>query len=376
VNHYDVIVLGTGGVGTAALYQLAGRGVRAIGLDRFPPGHDRGSSHGETRLIRLAYFEDPNYVPLVQRALELWRSLEQEAQRRLYYETGILVGGLTDSVIIDGMLRASREHRLPLEQLSASEAMRQYPGYRLPADFVALVERRAGFLMVEDCVRAHAAAAMRAGAEVRSGVTVREWRMDGTSIVVTTDDGTLMADRLVVTAGAWAGEFLQSLGVKLRVVRKPLFWYRADEDIHRVEHGCPCFLLESLGGIFYGFPQVSAAGVKLGEHTGGNVVENPLEVDRTLRAADQRRVEECLAAHLPAVSRECIGHAVCMYTMSPDENFIVGRHPEHEQVMFTAGLSGHGFKFASVLGEIMADLALDGATRQPIGFLSPTRFGG
>jgi sarcosine oxidase len=323
----------------------------------------------------LAYFEDPNYVPLVLRALELWRSLEQETQKRLYYETGILVGGLPDSVIINGMSRASREHGLPLEQLSVSEAMRRYPGYRLPTDFVALVEHRAGFLMVEDCVRAHAAQAMRAGAEVRTGATVREWRIEGASVVVTTEDGTLSADRLVVTAGAWASEFLRSLGVQLRVVRKPLFWYRADEEVHRVERGCPCFLFATSDRIFYGFPQVSDVGVKLAEHTDGDVVENPLELDRTLRAADQRRVEEFMAAHMPAMSRECTGHAVCMYTMSPDEHFIVGRHPEHEQVVFTAGLSGHGFKFASVLGEIMAELALEGTTKHPIEFLSPTRFG-
>ena len=234
--------------------------------------------------------------------------------------------------------------------------------------------RCAGFLLVEDCVKAHAEAAVRAGATLQSGVAVRGWKPDGRSVIVETDDEKLSADRIVITAGAWASDLLASLNVPFQVRRKPLFWYRTNDPSYQMESGCPCFFFESLNGQFYGFPQSNELGVKLAEHTGGGVVTDPLQVDRSLHPADQARVEACLAEHLPGVSRECTAHAVCMYTMSPDEHFVVGRHPEYPQVAFTAGLSGHGFKFTSVLGEVMAQLALNGVTQHPIEFLSPTRF--
>jgi glycine/D-amino acid oxidase-like deaminating enzyme len=243
----------------------------------------------------------------------------------------------------------------------------------VPDDFTALFEKQAGYLMVEDCVRAHANAATRAGATLQSGVEVRGWRVDGATVIVDTDQGALSADRLVVTAGAWANQLLYSLKVPFTVLRKPLFWYRSRNNSYLAKSGCPCFLFETMGGLFYGFPQLDEQGIKVAEHTGGDHVDNPLEVDRTLHPDDQSRVESFLRVHLPGVSKECTAHAVCMYTMSPDGHFVVGTHPEHPQVVFTAGLSGHGCKFTSVLGEIMADLALDGASRHPIDFRSPHR---
>lgn len=375
--HYDVIVLGgAGGIGTAALYQLARRGARVLGLDRFPPGHDRGSSHGQSRIIRMAYHEHPNYVPLVRRAYELWRELEAASERPLLDEVGLLVAGLAQGEIVSGVQRSAAQHSLPVETLSAGEVRRRFPGYRVPDDFVMLFERQAGYLLVEECIKAHARAAEAAGAELRSGVTVHEWRIDGSNAVVVTDQGTMTADRLVVTAGAWASELLASLAVPFKVIRKPVFWYRTAEKAYRRDTGCPCFLFETLGGFFYGFPQIDERGVKVAEHTGGEFVPDPLDVDRGLHQVEQRRIEDFLTTHLPGVSRECAAHSVCMYTTSPDGHFVVGRHPQHEQVVFTAGLSGHGFKFAPVLGEVMAELALDGTTRHAIEFLSPRRFYG
>jgi glycine/D-amino acid oxidase-like deaminating enzyme len=185
----------------------------------------------------------------------------------------------------------------------------------------------------------------------------------------------LRADRLVITAGAWATDLLGTLAIPLRVVRKPLFWYPTNDPAYNVDAGCPCFFFETLGGEFYGFPQIEDGGVKIAEHTGGTTVDDPLNIGRAMHDADRERVEACLAAHLPGVSPECEAHAVCMYTMSPDQHFIVGRHPEFPQVVFTAGLSGHGFKFTSVLGEVMAELATAGKSKHPIQFLSPARFG-
>ena len=372
--HYDVIVIGTGGVGSAALYHLARSGARAIGLDRFPSGHSQGSSHGQTRIIRQAYHEHLNYVPLLLRAYELWHELEQEVQQKLFYQVGLLFGGPPNGEIVRGVLQAAAEHGLDVEDLSLQEASARWPGFRLRDDHRHVFEPRAGFLLVEDCVKAHAEAAVRAGATLQSGVAVRGWKPDGRSVIVETDDEKLSADRIVITAGAWASDLLASLNVPFQVRRKPLFWYRTNDPSYQMESGCPCFFFESLNGQFYGFPQSNELGVKLAEHTGGGVVTDPLQVDRSLHPADQARVEACLAEHLPGVSRECTAHAVCMYTMSPDEHFVVGRHPEYPQVAFTAGLSGHGFKFTSVLGEVMAQLALNGVTQHPIEFLSPTRF--
>jgi len=371
---YDVIIIGTGGVGSAALYHLARRGVRVLGLDRFPPGHDRGSSHGQSRIIRQAYHEHPNYVSLLLRSYELWHELEQVVDKKLFHQVGLLFGGPPQGEVIPGVELAAAKHQLPVERLSIVETGARWPAFRIPDSFLAVFEPRAGFLLVEDCVKAHIDAALRADAELRCGPAVRGWSVNGKGVSVETDEGTFHADRLVITAGAWAGELLASLGVRLEVLRKPLFWFGANDARYDVQSGCPCFFFETLGGQFYGFPKSDSLGVKIAEHSGRTPVVDPLNVDRTLRVADRERVELCLGEHLPGVSRECTAHAVCMYTMSPDQHFIVGRHPEFPQVAFTAGLSGHGFKFTSVLGEIMAELAVDGSSRLDIDFLSPARF--
>jgi len=357
-------VIGLGGAGSAALCHLARRGGRVVGVDRFPPGHDRGSSHGATRMIRLAYFEHPDYVPLLRRSFDLWAELEAAHGAALYRETGVIEVGPPDGVLIPGILRAAREHDLRVEPLES------FAGLRWPDSMQALFEARAGLLNVEECVRAHVADAARHGAELRIGEAVRAWRADGAGVIVETDRGELRGDRLVITPGAWAPELLFQLGVPFRVLRKSLFWYEGAPA-----PAMPAFYFELPEGHFYGFPPVDARGFKFAEHTGGIPIDDPLHPDRTPLPEEQARVEAFLSAHLPDVSRRCTQHAVCFYTVTPDEHFIVDRHPEHDQVVFAAGLSGHGFKFAPVLGEALADLALDGGTRLPIGFLRLGRFG-
>lgn len=372
--HYDVIVVGTGGVGSAALYHLARRGVRVIGLDRFSPGHDRGSSHGQTRMFRTAYYEHPAYVPLLLRALDLWKELEHTAEKPLFHEVGVLHAGPTEGDLISGVLRSAYTHNLSVEVLSTQDTANRWPGYRLPGDFVSVFEPRAGFLLVEECVKSHIAAAERAGATLWSDCEVRRWSIQGGTAIVETDSGFLSADRLVVTAGAWTRDLLGTLNVDLQVLRKSLFWYMPRNDTHHPVFGYPCFLFESLDGLFYGFPQYDTLGVKLAEHTGGHVVNDPLQVDRTVDHEERERVERFIMAHLPHLSCKRTSHSVCLYTMSRDGHFIIGAHPEFPQVVFVAGLSGHGFKAASVLGEIAAQLAVDGTSEFQIYFLSPRRF--
>jgi sarcosine oxidase len=366
---YDAIVLGAGGVGSAAMWQLARRGVRVLGIDRFAPPHDRGSSHGQTRIIRQAYFEHADYVPLALESYRLWAELEQHAGKRLLHQTGLLEMGPPDGIVVPGVLRAAREHGLDVEQLSAREATERWPAFRAADEMVGVFERTAGLLRVEECVRAQLVAAQEAGAELRVGVNVLGWSSATDGVHVETSAGRFAAQRLVVTAGAWAGSLLADLDLGLVVRRKAVMWHEADDERTRVEAGFPCYLFELPTGIFYGFPDLDGRGLKAAEHSGGEPVSEPLTVDRTLRDEDRAPVEAFLREHLPAAQVPCREHSVCLYTMSPDENFIVDRHPRDERVVFAAGLSGHGFKFAPALGAALADLAAQGSTRLPVEFL-------
>jgi sarcosine oxidase len=374
MEHTEVVVVGTGGVGSAALWHLARRGVRVVGLDRFPPAHDRGSSHGETRIIRLAYFEHPDYVPLLRRAYDLWAELEQASGEDLYRQTGLLEVGPPDGELVTGVRAAAAEHDLVIEDVAPAELATRFPGFVLPDGMEAVFEQRAGYLHVERCVAAHLRLAEREGADVRTGIAVEGWRPDGRGVVVETDRGSIAAERLVVTAGPWASDILADVGLPLRVVRKPMFWFAAG-PVHHVDAGCPEFFYDTPRGAFYGFPAHGPRGVKVAEHSGGDLVDDPLRVDRSLRDGDLEAVAGFVTAHMPGVDvGRCTHHAVCMYTSTPDGHFVVDRHPEHAQVSYVAGLSGHGFKMAGVLGEVMADLVTDGATALPVGFLSTSRF--
>ncbi len=371
---YDVIVIGTGGIGSAALDQVAGRGATALGLDRHPPAHDKGSSHGHTRMIRRAYFEHPDYVPLLDRSYALWADLEEERGVRLYHETGVLQVGPGDGVVVPGVLRSAADHDLDVEELTAGDVAERFPGFGVPDGSVGVFEPGAGYLLVEDAVRAQLDRAQQRGAELRTGVAVTHWSSSVDGVTVSTDAGDFEADHLIIAAGAWADGLLGDLGLPLRVLRKHLHWYHTDDERYREDAGAPSYLYELADGFFYGFPSIEGRGVKVGEHSGGEPVGDPSSVDRSLDPADRARVERFVTGQLPGVGTTSIGHAVCMYTVTPDEHFVVDRHPLHPSVAFAAGMSGHGFKFAPVLGEVLADLVLGGATPLPVGFLGLDRW--
>lgn len=370
---YDVIVIGTGGVGSGTLFHLASRGARVLGIDRFGAGHDRGSSHGQTRIIRQAYFEHSDYVPLLKRAYELWADLEACVEKKLYHETGLLEIGPSDGVVIPGVLASASQHELEIDRLSRDEVETRWPGFVMPAATEAVFEQRAGYLLVEDCVVAHINAAQHAGAELITDDEVVEWNIVDNGVVVKTKKAEYHGAKVVVTAGAWANDLLADLGVPLRIVLKHLHWYENNDDRYRQSSGCPTFFYEIPEGYYYGFPQFDQRGVKVAEHSQGDAIENPLTVNRDIDLQERGRVEQFLSDYLPGVSSTSAGHVTCFYTMSPDEHFIVDQHPEFDQVFFAAGMSGHGFKFTTVLGEVLADLALDGATKHPVGFLNCQR---
>jgi monomeric sarcosine oxidase len=374
MERYDAIVLGIGGVGSAALYHLARRGVRVLGVDRFAPPHDRGSSHGQTRVIRQAYFEHPNYVPLLKESYKLWRDLESRLGTQLFHQIGLVEVGPPDGVVVPGVLRAAKEHAIEVEALTAPEVERRWPGLRAGNNLVGVFEPTAGYLRVEECVRAHIDAAVAAGATIATNSEVLRWSANDREVRVQTADGEFVADRLVIVAGAWSSGLLKDLAIPLEVRRKSLFWFATEAAEYDSASGMPVYLFELPTGVFYGFPKIDSLGVKVAEHSGGRIVDDPLAVDRRIDAGEQQRLEGFLSAHLPGVSRRVTNHAVCLYTMSPDEHFIVDRHPRHAIVVFAAGLSGHGFKFTPVLGRALAEMALDGGTELPIEFLSLARF--
>lgn len=370
---FDTIVIGVGAVGSAALRELARRGVRALGLDQFPPAHDRGSSHGQTRIIRQAYFEHPNYVPLTQRAFAAWHAIEQRAGVLLFEQVGLLQVGPRDGEVVQGVLASARQHGLDVEELPAEEVTRRFAGFDAREPLLGVFERRAGYLRVEACVQTTLDLAVAEGATLVTGNAVTHWSASEQQVTVRTERDEYHARSLIIAAGAWAGQVLADLQLPLTVRRKPQLWFRPTSDRYLPERGCPCFLFETPAGIFYGFPQLGSEGMKVAEHTGGDVVTDPLLIDRSLHAAEVDRVRSFLREHLPDAAGECTRQAVCMYTLTPDQHFVIDRHPQWSNVAFAAGLSGHGFKFAPVLGEALVDLAQNGRSDLPIEFLSLAR---
>jgi len=364
-----VIVVGLGIMGSATAWALARRGVRVVGLEQYAPFHALGSSHGKTRIIREAYFESPEYVPLVQRAYELWDELGERTGRRLLRVTnGVSIGRL-DSPFIVGARESAQRHGLAHELLDAQEARKRFPVLALPDDFVALIEGRAGILFAEECWRAFCEDAVRHGAELRFGVRVHGFAPDGEGMTVETESGRLRADRVVVTAGPWSTTLLADLGLPLEVRRVLVVHVQPDDPTRFRPEMLPIFIMDVPEGEYYGFPFLPDQGVKFGRHDDGEVC-TPESVRRTVTDDEVRWMTGVLERYLPGAARQVLMTVTCLYTMTPDRHFVIDRHPEWPQVVFAAGFSGHGFKFASIMGEALADLALEGASRLPIGFLS------
>lgn len=371
---YDCIVLGVGAMGAAACLSLARRGLRVLGLEKEGLAHDRGSSHGQTRIIRKAYFEHPAYVPLLHRAYAYWDTISAESQTRLFERVGLLMFGPPSGEVISGVRRAAREHDLAIQDLAVDDVAARFPAFRVQHGMAALFEPDAGFLHVETCVRTLAELAIARGATLQFHEAATAWSATGRAVRVHTRHGEHTAARLVITAGAWSSRLLEELRLPLTVLRKMQLWFAADER-YRADRGCPVFCADTGEAFFYGAPIVSGGEVKVAEHSGREVVADPDLVDRSLRASDVDRVAGFVRCMLPGVSPAPLRHAACLYTMTPDGHFIVDRHPEHDSVCFAAGFSGHGFKFAPLIGSVLADLAIDGRTSEPIDFLALARAG-
>jgi sarcosine oxidase len=373
-DSFDVIVVGLGGMGSAAACELARRGRRVLGLEQFALGHDQGSSHGLTRIIRKAYYENPDYVPLVQRAYERWYDLEQRQGRHLLTEAPCLSIGRPDSSLIRGVQASARQHNLPVESLDVGELRRRFPAFHVSDEYAGVLERSAGFLYVEECVLAHIREAQRHGAEVHDHEAVMRWEATPSSVTVHTQTNRYTAARLILTAGPWAGAFLARCGVPLTVMRQVGLWFSTANDRLFRRDVFPLYIADTPLGHYYGFPMLDVNGIKMAQHYGAPELSGPEAVDRTATPADEENGRRFLREFLPAVNGPLRRASVCIYTLTPDRHFAIDLHPEHPNVAVAAGFSGHGFKFASVVGEILADLAEEERTQLPIGMFRLKRF--
>ncbi|MFB6221009.1 MAG: N-methyl-L-tryptophan oxidase [Halolamina sp.] len=371
----DVIVLGVGGMGSAAAAHLAERGHDVLGLEQYDIPHTRGSSHGSTRIIRLAYYEHPSYVPLLRQAYENWRTLEARTGRDLLHVTGSIDAGPADGPLFQGSRRSCEEHGLDHEVLSGEEVNNRFPGYDIPYTHRAVYQPEGGFLVPEQCIVGHVEVAHEHGAEVRARERVTDWTTlaDGGVRVETTADS-YEADQLVVTAGAWAGKHLPELADVLDPERQVLAWLQPETRSAFQPDTFPVWNLAVEEGRYYGFPVYDVPGFKFGRYHHREEPVDPDDWRENPDAEDERLLREFAARYFPDGAGPTMRLATCMFTNTPDEHFVIDTLPDHPQVAVAAGFSGHGFKFASVIGEILADLAEAGRTDHPIDRFSLDRF--
>ncbi len=356
---HDVIVVGLGGMGSAACWQLARRGERVLGLERFDIGHQMGSSHGLNRIIRLAYFEHPSYVPLLRRAYELWREAEGLAGEQLLFITGSLDAGPIGSRVVEGSLASCRDHDLAHEFLDAAEVGRRFPGYRLPEGHAAVYQGEGGFVASERAILAHLSLAIGAGAEIHAREKVIAIEPGQGRVTVVTDRARYEAGRVIVSAGGWISDLVPELAGKAVAERQVLGWFQPKRPELFSPARFPVSNLLTEEGHFYQFPSWGIPGLKIGlyhhQHEHGHA-------DALLReptAADEALLRGAVQRYFPDADGPTLRLAACLFTNTEDEHFVIDRASGAPEVIVASPCSGHGFKFASVVGEILADLATD-----------------
>jgi sarcosine oxidase len=374
-RNYDVIVVGVGAMGAAACWQLASRGVKVLGLEQFPLVHALGSSHGHTRMIRLAYYEHPDYVPLLHRAYALWDQLEAESGEKVLYRTGGIYMGPPDGHVVSGATRAARQHKLDHQLFSHAELAQAYPHFTLPEDFTGIHEPQAGFVLCEKAIAQFTRLALQNGATIHAHEPVRQ--IDFATKTVTTDQDAYRAKNLLLCGGPWSGKLLSDLKLNLVVTRQPLGWLWPSNPSNFSLGQFPVWGIEQPdGSLAYGFPMLNdLPGLKLARHAPGQPADADT-VSRDATPSDRAEILSIAERYIPGAVGPLLALRICLYTNSPDGHFIIDRHPGCEGVYLACGFSGHGFKFASVIGQVLADLATTGQTPLPIGFLGLGRLAG
>ena len=371
---YDAIVLGLGGMGSAAAATLSRRGLRVLGIEQFDRGHALGSSHGHTRIIRTAYYEHPDYVPLCRSSFAAWHDLEQRTGRHLLTQCPCLSLGLANGELIQGVTSAAERHQLDIERINSNDLRQRFPQFQFDYDVVGVIETASGFLYVDDCVRALQDDAISHGAELRFGEPVLEWKAVGDSVAVRTAWETLSAARLIVTAGPWAGTMLAGLKLTLTVMRQVPMWFRPIEPASFRRDCFPIFIADLPGAAVYGLPMIDPRGIKVALHYGAPELPGPDAVNREITDADESPVRQFLTQHLADAAGPRTHASICLYTLTPDRHFVIDEHPACQNVAIAAGFSGHGFKFAPIVGEALANFATEGKMGQSVRMFSIRRF--
>lgn len=379
-NHFDVIVLGVGTMGAPACYYLSKRGLKVLGIEQFSIPHEKGSYTGQSRIIRQSYFEHPDYVPLLRRAYENWYELESIVGEKVFYKTGLLYLGNAHSRVLQGCKDSAQLHHLPLQTIGFQDIKKIYPQFSIPDDFYGVFESEAGFLCPEKIVSLYLELAQKEGAKVRVNEKVLKWSLEGESVRVETEKAAYFSSQLILCAGAWSSTFVSETGLQLKVTRQLVGWVENDHSKAFALGYFPCWMIDDPEkGIYYGFPELNDAfaapsGMKVAFHSPGPLTE-PDDLNRLDTSSDDEDFRFVLEKYLPSANRKTKALKSCMYTYSPDENFVIDFHPLSQgKVVFACGFSGHGFKFASVIGEILADLVTKRKSSLPIGFLSLQRF--
>jgi sarcosine oxidase len=370
---YDVIVVGVGGMGSAAAYHLASRGARVLALEQFAIPHELGSSHGLSRIIRLAYWEHPSYVPLVRRAYDLWQALELTSREPLLVVSGSIDAGSAASPNVAGARAACRVFDLRHEELDSAALTARFPGYRLPKDAIAIYQPDGGFLLPEQCIVAHMALARHHGAVVREHERVLEWDAGAAGVRVVTNNETYDAAHLILTAGAWTGSLLRRVAPALAPERQVMLWTQPIRPALFEVGAFPVFYINMSEGAFYGFPSHDHRGFKIGRYHHRREQVDPETVDRTCHPEDEAVLRDGIRRYFPDANGPTLAMKSCLFTNTPDEHFVIDRLDDGPRVSVAAGFSGHGFKFCSLVGEVLADLALDGGTRHDISLFSLSR---
>ena len=371
---YDAIVIGVGGMGSSTLYHLARRGLKVLGLEQFEIPHELGSSHGYSRMIRYTLQEHPSYVPLVKRAYELWHELEQNINETLVVTTGSVRAGPPDSDFYRGAIESCDLHQIPYEILNNTEVNRRFPGYQFPDGISSVYQPDGGFVLPEMCIVGHAQAAEEAGATIHTGETVLGWEIQNDSVSIRTNREVYSAARLVVTAGAWAAKLVPNVATYAIPERQVLGWFQPERPELFTPERFPVFGIWTEEGRYYGFPNYSVPGFKIGKSHHLFQKVDPDTMDREVHPEDEEVLRRFTSRYFPLAAGELLDRKTCIYTNTPDEQFMIGVLPDQPQVSVAAGFSGHGFKFASVIGEIMADLAQNGVTNYDIELFRLDRF--
>lgn len=360
---WDVIVIGVGGMGSATAYELAARGKRVLALEQHNIPHDLGASHGINRMIRLAYAEDPRYIPMLRRAYRLWRELGKTIGERLLFITGGVDAGAEDSWIVSGSLKACIEHKIEFETLTARELHQRFPGFHLPKTMVAVYQSQGGFVLSERSIVANVSLALELGAEIHAREPVLDWRVEKGKVIVHTERTSYRAARLVITAGPWIAHVVKRLQGVVKPERQVLLWAQPKRPELFEMGQFPVFYMQDGDEKYYGLPIYGTPGFKFGKYNHLKEQVDPDTMDRECNANDEEVLRQGMRKFFPDADGPTIAMKTCLFSNTRDENFILDLHPDFPQVAIAAGFSGHGFKFCPVVGEIMADLALDGGSK-------------